>query len=203
MRRAGVVLVGGRSERMGADKASLEWRGASLLVHVVSAVCDGLASPRIDQLQGPVVVVRAAGQELPLMPDGVEVIDDTRPGRGPLQGLRDALAALTGRADVAFVAATDLPLLRPELVTLVLDAVRDDVDAAVPTVGGRRQPLAAAYRTSLLGVVDDLLEDDERRLGSVLERCRVRELEEEALRHVDPELISFVNLNTPDDLARL
>jgi len=188
---------------MGVDKASLVWRGEPLIVHVVRAVRDGLGSPRDGQPRGPVVVVRAVGQELPPMPDGVEVVDDTEPGRGPLQGLRDALAALTGRADVAFVAATDLPLLLPELVALVLDAVRDDVDAAVSVVDGRRQPLVAAYRTSLLGVVDALLADDERRLGSVLERCRVRELDEEALRHVDPELASFVNLNTPDDIALL
>jgi molybdopterin-guanine dinucleotide biosynthesis protein A len=203
VRRAGVVLAGGRSERMGADKASLLWRGEPLVLHTLRAVQGGLVSPSNDQLQGPVVVVRAVGQELPLMPDGVEVVDDTEPGRGPLQGLRDALAALAGRTDVAFVAATDLPLLRPELVSLVLDAVQDDVDAAVPVVEGRRHPLAAAYRTSLLGFFDDLLAADERRLGAVLEQCRVRELDEETLRLADPELASFVNVNAPEDIARL
>lgn len=203
MRRAAVVLVGGGSERMGADKASLEWQGAPLVVHVVQAVRAGLEQPAGDRSRGVTIVVRAPGQVLPALPSGVEVVDDAVPGRGPLQGLRDGLAAVSERADVAFVASTDLPLLRPEVVRLVVDAVGDDVDAAVPVVQGRRHPLAAAYRTSLVPLVDELLAAGERRVGALADRCRALWLDEEELGRVDPELRSLVNVNTPADLDAL
>src|SRR3954452_12128470 len=76
---AGIVLAGGRSTRMGTPKAALEWHGSTLLRHVVGLVARGV--------EGRVVVVRAAGQALPSLPAGVEVAQDAREGRGPLQGL--------------------------------------------------------------------------------------------------------------------
>jgi molybdopterin-guanine dinucleotide biosynthesis protein A len=133
--------------------------------------------------------------------DKIEIVEDSVAGAGPLQGLRDGLRAVGDRADVAFVAATDLPLLRPELVRAVLDAVVD-VEVALPVSGGPH-PLAAAYRTSLVPLIDELLASGERRVGALLERCSLRELDEEALRAVDPALDSLVNVNSAADLAAL
>ena len=90
---AGIVLAGGRSSRMGSPKAALEWHGSTLLRRVVGIVARGV--------DGPVVVVRAPGQELPGLPDGVELVEDAREGRGPLQGLAAGLAAVRDAAPVA------------------------------------------------------------------------------------------------------
>src|SRR5512135_208623 len=98
---AGVVLAGGRSSRMGTPKAALEWHGSTLLRRTVGILARATG--------GPIVVVRAAGQPLPALPPDVHVVDDPRPDQGPLQGIAAGLAALAGRADVAFVSATDLP----------------------------------------------------------------------------------------------
>src|SRR6266478_2321588 len=62
---------------------------------------------------GPVVVVRAKGQELPELPKDVELVDDPREGKGPVQGLAAGLGALSDRAEVVFVSSTDLPFLHP------------------------------------------------------------------------------------------
>src|SRR3954453_23921421 len=104
-RVAGVLVAGGRSSRMGTSKAHLEWHGSTLLRRVAGIVARGV--------DGPVVVVRAPGQELPALPAGVEVVDDAREGRGPLQGLAAGLAAVRAAAPVAFVSSTDVPLLPP------------------------------------------------------------------------------------------
>ena len=72
-----------------------------------------------------VVVVAAAGQELPPLPPGVQVVHDAAPDNGPLQGLLAGLHALAGRCDAAFVAACDLPGLTPELVRAVLAGLGD------------------------------------------------------------------------------
>ena len=109
---AGVVLAGGRSSRMGTPKAALEWHGSTLLRRTVGIVARATS--------GPVVVVRAIGQDLPELPEGALVADDPREGKGPVQGIAAGLAALSGRADVAFVSSTDMPFLHPAFVRRVL-----------------------------------------------------------------------------------
>src|SRR5689334_10214103 len=77
-----------------------------------------------------------------------------REGQGPLQGLLAGLEAVD--CEVAFAASTDMPFLHPRFVAAVCNAARD-ADAAVPHLGGFRQPLAAAYRTALTPLVGELV----------------------------------------------
>jgi molybdopterin-guanine dinucleotide biosynthesis protein A len=195
---AGIVLAGGRSTRMGRAKAELEWHGSTLL----HRIC-GLIRRVVD---GPVVVVRAPGQALPALPGGVEVTEDAREERGPLQGLAAGLSALDGRARAAYVSSTDVPLLHPAFVKTVLAALaREDVDVALPVAHGFRHPLAAGYRTSLLVDVEELIAADRMRPAFLFERCRVHELSENelladrALAEGDPSLLSLLNLNNPEE----
>jgi molybdopterin-guanine dinucleotide biosynthesis protein A len=194
---AGIVLAGGRSSRMGTPKAALEWHGSTLLRRVVGIVARGV--------DGLVVVVRAPGQALPTLPGGIEVVEDEREGRGPLQGLAAGLAALDGRADAAFASSTDAPLLHPAFVRRVVGALDDDADVVLPRAGGFPHPLAAAYRTSLRERIDDLLAADRLRPAFLFEECRVRRLDEDALladpllAAFDPDLDSVLNLNEPSD----
>jgi molybdopterin-guanine dinucleotide biosynthesis protein A len=196
---AGVVLAGGRSTRMGRPKASLEWHGSTLLHRVT-----GIVARAVD---GPMVVVRAPDQELPPLAPGVRVVEDAAEGRGPLQGLAAGLAAVSGNAKVAYVSSTDVPLLHPAVVRAVLRAA-DGVDVALPVVHGFRHPLASAYRTSLLPEIQELIASDRMRPAFLFERSRVRELTEDdllrdrALAAADPELLSVLNLNEPDDYER-
>src|SRR5262249_5919414 len=111
---AGIVLAGGRSSRMGTPKAALEWHGSTLLRRRAGMLA------RVPP--GPVRVVRAPGQELPGLRPRVEVVEDPAEGLGPVQGLAAGLAALTGRADIAFVSSTDMPFLHPAFVRRVLRA---------------------------------------------------------------------------------
>jgi molybdopterin-guanine dinucleotide biosynthesis protein A len=161
----GIVLAGGRSTRMGVDKATLDWHGVPLVVHVVR-VLEGA-------LDGPVVVVAAEGQPLP---EGLDVVRDAEPGRGPSQGLLAGLEALAGRAEAAYVAAVDLPFLTGEPVTRAVGALRCGAQAAVPVVAGVRQPLAAAYSLEVAAAVEARLRRDERSLMGLLGELRVVEV---------------------------
>jgi molybdopterin-guanine dinucleotide biosynthesis protein A len=196
-RAAGIVLAGGRSSRMGTPKAALEWHGSTLLRRVVGVVGRSL--------DGPVVVVRAPEQELPELPDGVEVVEDAREGRGPLQGLAAGLAAVRERAHAAYASSTDVPLLHPRFIRQVLAALDDDIDVVLPEVGGFRHPLAAVYRTELVDVVERLIAEDRMRPAFLFEACRVRRLDADALladpalAALDPDLDSVLNLNEPSD----
>ena len=182
---------------MGTAKAGLEWHGSTLL-HRAAAVLTRT-------VEGPVVVVAAPGQELPDLPAGVAVVEDPVEGLGPMQGLAAGLAAVADRAGAAFVCSTDLPFLHPAYVRRVLRALTDDVDVVLPVARGYRQPLAAAYRTGIAGLVAKLLAEGNQRPGMIFKHCVVTQLDDDALladaavaKH-DPELASVVNVNTPDD----
>ena len=185
---------------MGAPKESLDWGGVPLVAHVAGVVAEAVAP-------GPVVVVARLEQHLAELPATVEVVRDSVNGNGPLQGLREGLATLEGQAEVAFVAATDLPLLRPEFVRHVVDAFAPKCDAVIPVVRGHRHVLVSAYAVSLVPTIDRLLASGERRVRALLEHCRVRFLDEAellsdpGLAATDPELDSVVNTNTPREYA--
>jgi molybdopterin-guanine dinucleotide biosynthesis protein A len=127
------------------------------------------------------VVVRAPGQELPPLPEAIEVVEDAREGRGPLQGLAAGLAAVRDRAPAAYASSTDVPLLHPRFVRRVLAALDDDVDVVLPHAAGYPQPLAAVYRTDLADLVERLIAEDRMRPAFLFEACRVRRLDADAL----------------------
>jgi molybdenum cofactor guanylyltransferase len=186
---------------MGSPKAALEWHGTTLLRRVVGIV------GRV--VEGPVVVVGAPGQELPELPPEARLATDAREDRGPLQGLAAGLAAVAGRAELAYVSSTDVPLIHPAFVGAVLRAAeRDDVDVALPVAHGFRHPLAAAYRTALLPLVEELIAQDRLKPSFLFERARVRELGEadllrdSELAAADPELLSLLNVNHPSEYSR-
>lgn len=183
---------------MGTAKAALEWHGSTLLRQVT-----GVVQRAVD---GPVFVVRAPGQELPELDDGIVLCDDVEEGLGPMQGLAVGLGAASAQAEVAFVCSTDLPFLHHAFVRAVLAQFdSSEVDVVLPIVRGFRQPLAAGYRTSLAPVVEELIAEGQLRPAHVLDRCRVRTLDEDALladrtlAAVDPDLDSVLNVNEPHD----
>lgn len=151
--RAGVVLCGGRSSRMGRAKAWLPWFGGRTLVeHVVERL-----RPAVDE----VVVVTSADLDLP--PLEARVVRDREPERGPLAGLREGLAAAD--SDFAFVTATDAPFLTPEYVGAMLDRET----ACAPVADGHVQVLSAVYPRAGLAVAERLLEEDRARPLTLLE----------------------------------
>jgi molybdopterin-guanine dinucleotide biosynthesis protein A len=179
---------------MGQPKATLDWHGTTLVEHVARIVAASV--------DGPAVVVGAPGQELPQLPDGVGLVRDAHAGRGPLEGIAAGLRALEATADAVFVAATDTPLLGPRVIQLVCRALSPGFDAAVPKVGKRMYPLTAAYRTSILALVEAHLAADRLRAVDLAQAMRVRWIGEPELRAVDPELASLRNLNTPEEYAK-
>jgi molybdopterin-guanine dinucleotide biosynthesis protein A len=186
-RLGAIVLAGGRSSRMGAPKALLDWHGGTLVRRITGI---------LQRLADPVVVVHSDGQELPPLP-GVERAVDRVSDRGPLEGIAAGLRALAGRCPAVFVSGTDLPLLHPDLV-LALATGRGGHDVAVPVFDGHVHHLCAVYGSDLLPAVEHQLAGDRLRVGLLLERIDVLRLDATALPH--PE--SLRNLNTDEDYRR-
>jgi molybdopterin-guanine dinucleotide biosynthesis protein A len=192
---AGILLAGGRSQRMGRDKASLPWHG-STLARRAAGLLARVAEP-------PVIVVCAPDQALPPLPEWVEVARDPVPGLGPLAALAAGLAAAGPRAEVAAVCAVDAPLAHPAVLAALLDAI-GTAPAVVPLSHGRPQPLFAVYRTELAFLAAALVADGERRAAQLGERAGARVVEPFELLVVDdvaafdPALASFLSFDEAD-----
>lgn len=187
---------------MGRSKACLEWHGSTLLRRIAGVAGRGCG--------GPAVVAVAPGQELPWLPAHVTVVRDPVEGCGPLQGIAGGLdAARQLDADGAVVVSVDLPLLHVAFVARLAALLREDPesDVVLPVLGGFRQPLAAAYRTSLAARAQALCADGPAKPGRLFSASRVREvaattlLADRRLALLDPELESVTNVNDPDAYA--
>ncbi len=185
---------------MGESKALLDWHGRTAVEHAVAVVREGIGD-------GPVCVVRAPGQELPAL-DAI-VVDDAVAFDGPLAGLHVGLEALAGNADVVFACGVDTPLLLPAFVRTVLRTLRKGDDAVVPIIGGRPQPLLAAYRVRIAPRLQALLDDGAYGLRDIPRTSAVRQVGEwelisdAELDAADPRLDSALNANTPEEWAEL
>lgn len=193
IRTASILLAGGKSQRMGEDKAHLRLGDQSFAA---------LVAQTLRATTGYVVVVRAPGQVLPSDLHADLILDDRTRGEGPLVALTHGLHALEGRAEIAFAASVDAPYLKPDLVRGILATLTADPerDLAVPRTKDRTHPLCAAYRVSLVASADELIESGRRRLHDLLEVQNTLYLTEDTLRPWDDTLASLININTPDQL---
>lgn len=193
-RVTGLILVGGRSSRFGADKASALLLGEPLLQWVVRA---------LEPVCAEIVVVAAVGQAVPTVQSSVRttVIYDEVAFEGPLAGLLAGLRQ--ARTEWAFLASCDAPLLRTALVTVLFGYTEAAAVSVCPRVAGRLQPLSALYRTSSLPELQRLFDQGERRPSAISERLQAVVVEESALLVGDPDLRSFHNANTPAELTAI
>jgi molybdopterin-guanine dinucleotide biosynthesis protein A len=190
---AAIILVGGRSSRMGQPKAWLDLAGRSLLARVVE---------RVRPWAHEIVLVAAPGQPLPPLgpaPPALTVVHDDHPGEGPLPALAVGLAATS--VPWAMALGCDTPWVRPALVARLAEERTADVDAVMPTWDERPQPLVALYRRTLVGTLAALVAAGERRLHAIARLPRVRLVATDALRALDPEGESFRGINTPAEYA--
>ena len=188
---AGIVLCGGESRRMGQPKATLPF-GDEVMLERVLRVLGEVVDPRF--------VVAAPSQSLPILPPEVTLIRDRTEGRGPLEGLYCGLQAACAIAEVAYVTACDVPLLKPSFVSRIIDLL-DTWDVVVPVEGAFHHPLSAVYRTRVSDTIRELLERNECRLISFYDRVATRRIDVAELRDVDPQLQSLMNVNSPEDHA--
>jgi molybdopterin-guanine dinucleotide biosynthesis protein A len=186
------ILIGGRSSRLGTDKAFVELGGSTLAERAVENVRRGLSSERITMVAGSSTqfAIQAIATDVPFIFDLYE-------GRGPLGGIHAALAY--ARAPWIFVLACDYPFIPPELIAEMAGKVSDEFGAVVPRQSDARlQPLCAFYN---VGQSHPLFEQ-------ILESGRVSPPMHEIIMGLNPLIIGFdsyvrdpfMNINDAVDL---
>ena len=182
---AGFVLAGGKSSRMGEDKASLRLQGQTLL---------DIACRKLLAITPDVFIVGSRKRF------GAEAIEDIFPNRGPLGGIHAALA--TGHAALNLVMAVDLPFVEEKFLDyLIREAKVSDAAVIVPRTAAGWQPLCGVYRQSFLMPAEDALSAGRNKIDALFNDVPVRIIDEEELRRAGFELKMFDNLNTPGDFA--
>lgn len=185
----GMILCGGKSTRMGRPKLSLPFGPETMLARTVRI---------LNEVVSPIVVVAAADQELPALPESVIVARDEQENLGPLGGLSVGLSILRPRVEAAYASSCDVPLLKPEFVRRMIELLGDH-DLAIPRDGKYHHPLAAVYCTRLEETVRSLIADNRMRPLFLIEECDAVAVDVDELRGVDPELSSLWNTNTTEE----
>ena len=180
-----IILAGGDSRRMGQDKATLEFYGQPLIQAV------------IDRLK-PLFAVTILSVRQPRPEILLPQVCDMQVDGGPLIGLVTALEQIT--TQWAFVVACDMPFVAPALIEQLAQH-RAQQQAIVPVVHGQLQPLAAFYSASCIPLLRASLSLGDKSLHGAISRLNVCYVDEAELLLVDPQLRSFFDLDTPQDLA--
>ncbi len=179
------ILWGGQSSRMGQDKGFLPLH----TTRVIEGMID-ILRPLFDEL---ILVTHHADYRNIKV---TKIITDEIPGRGPLEGLKMSLQQASHSR--VLVAACDAPFLNASLIHLLLR--RSPYQGCVISeTGGKVHPFPGVYSKSLLPLVQDSLNKNELKMTSFCDKVKAQILPEEKVREVDPQLHSYINLNTPDD----
>jgi molybdopterin-guanine dinucleotide biosynthesis protein A len=183
---SGIILTGGRSTRMGNDKATLELSGVPMWRHVASVL-----QPFVDR-----ILLVGAIDDLMADPP-ITIVPDNPPGLGPLGGLATGLEK-SGKTH-HLVVATDYPLIRPDLLDLLLR--RSPGRMAVCGQSGQLlEPLIGYYHSSCAPVARAMLAEGEVRTYRLIERVTSYVLSDSEYERADPGRLSQINVNTPADL---
>ena len=186
-----IVLCGGKSSRMGFDKAFIKAGGRTLVERQVEAL-----SGRFRK-----IILATNSPEKYSLPRRVEKVADAVPGLGPLGGLASALE----RSDLRynFTVACDMPFVSPDLAAYMAGSIKNGYQAVVPFYRGEYQPLCAVYSRDCLGEIREALARKRLKIVRLFSRLKVRKVPLRELKEFGDPDIYFRNINTPGDLRFL
>jgi molybdopterin-guanine dinucleotide biosynthesis protein A len=193
--RSAVILVGGTGSRLGVEKWQLKFEGRPLICWTVEkllTVADEVVLVARDDKQ----IERL---EMERLIPGAEFCRDLIQGWGPVAGLAAGMRCAKGR--LAFATACDLPFLNLQVVESLFSFV-EGYQAAVPVwETGMMEPLHAVYERETMALAcESALKQDMRRISAPLRDLQLNQVPVEILRSLDPDLLTFFNVNTREDL---
>lgn len=157
----GFVLCGGKSTRMGTDKAALALEGRTLLEHAVAI---------LREVAGEVAIL---GPRQLYGGCGVPVIEDIYPGCGPIGGIHAALTHVAQAPKLSLIIAVDTPFLEPKFLAYLAERARESgAVVTTPEIGGYRQPLCAVYSQEFLPIAEQALRAGAQNQGRALQQGR-------------------------------
>ena len=186
-----LVLAGGQSSRLGRDKSFLLIDDQPLVARTVH---------RLAVLSDDLVVVTNHPERYRALALPARLVSDETPGMGSLMGIYSGLRA--ARHARALVVGCDMPFLDLSLLRYML-SLAGDYEVVIPRVDGLLEPLHAVYSKACLPSMARLLGRGRRQIIAFFDEVRVRYVERAEVDLFDPQHLSFINVNTPQDWARV
>jgi len=177
------ILAGGRSRRMGRDKAFLPVGGRPVIERVIERI-----APLSDDL------ILITNEPVPYRYLGQRLVGDVAPGKGSLGGIYTALHA--AHYDHCLVVACDMPFLNPDLLRYLIGLV-PGYDVVIPRIAEFPETLHAVYGKRCLEPIKRRLLADQLKIVGFFDEVRVRTVERDDVARFDPAFRSFLNMNTP------
>jgi molybdopterin-guanine dinucleotide biosynthesis protein A len=186
-----IILAGGKSSRLGQNKALQVIDGKSLIQWVVD---------RLARVSTEIIIVTARGEPIPCSSAvDIKTVADTYPEKGPLVGIYSGLIAAS--SSQAVVVGCDTPFLSTGLLQYMTQ-ICPTCDVVVPRIGDKLEPLCAVYSKNCSGAIQGLLEQNEFRIDKLFSMVKVKYVEDDEINRFDPEHLSFFNINSQADLER-
>lgn len=145
-------------------------------------------------------IILVTNDPLQYMEWDFDIVTDIFPVRSSLTGIHTGLFYIT--TPYAFFVACDIPFIKKELIGILLDNVEPGIDIVIPETSKGVEPLCSVYSKRCFKPIEEQLEKKSLKIQRVFQKVRVKKISEDILRTIDPDLVSFSNINTPDDLAR-
>ncbi len=186
---SGVILAGGKSSRYGRNKALVAFNGTPLIERVIRV---------LKRLFEHVVLITNTPEEYAYLHLPME--QDIIKGLGPLGGIYTALQTIS--TEYGFFVACDMPFLNSPLITYMIEH-REEHDVVAPKIDWKIEALHALYRKTCLPEVERLIRNNQYQTIRFFDRVSVRYVHKDEVRRFDPSLRSFLNINRPEDLARI
>lgn len=184
------IIAGGKSSRMGTDKSFVRIQGKPIIEHLLSRVAS----------LGPAETILVTNRPADYAHLGLPMVSDVLPDKGSLGGIYTAIHA--SRQPYTLTLACDLPFANPALLRYMLGLCADNAfDVIVPRVNGYPEGLHAVYSQSCLAPIRRQLDADRLKVIGFYPDVRVRYVEEAEHQPLDPNGLSFFNVNTPEELA--
>jgi molybdenum cofactor guanylyltransferase len=186
----GIILAGGQNTRFsGTNKAFIRVAGRCILDRIY-----GVFSDLFEE------IILVTNDPIQYLEWDLNIVTDIFPIRSSLTGIHAGLFYMN--TPHAFFAACDIPFLKKGLVETILNHIESGVDIVIPETSKGFEPLCAVYSKKCLKPVEQQLVKQELKIRHVFQKVRIKKLPENILRQNDPDLVSFYNINTHDDLVR-
>jgi molybdenum cofactor guanylyltransferase len=186
----GVILSGGLATRFdGTEKAFLRVGGVRILDRIYEIY---------RELFEEIILVTNNPQKF--LEWDLLIVSDLFPIRSSLTGIHAGLFYMTN--PFAFISACDTPFLKKEVVETVVGKIEDHIDIVMPETSAGLEPLCAAYSKRCLDPAQHHLEQEKLKVIKAFRKSRIKTVSEKTICKIDPDLQSFFNINTPDDLKR-
>lgn len=187
---SGIILAGGLNTRFsGKEKAFVTVGGIRIMDRLHRLFRETF---------GEVIIV--TNDPIKYLEWDAHIVTDLFPIRSSLTGIHAGL--FFTQTPHAFITACDTPFLQKEVIEVIVGALADGIDVVIPETAAGIEPLCAAYSIRCLETIGRHLKSNKLKIQMFFNKMRVRRISEKALRRVDPHLCSFLNINSPADLAR-